>query len=562
MLSKSLRFLPATCLLVLSASLVTAQQSDVIRTQTNLVLVPVEVRHKGQHVAGLDRDKFTILQDGKPVKLASFEEVRTTTEHLKRAAAGPKEFTNEVQGNPATARYTIIAIDRINTTTMDMQRLRQGLTKFLSQAADSGEPIRLVAINPSSIQTIQDFTTDPQVLARALERMKTPAGKVNDNGSMLKEALEDASASVLDSPTTAEGQVAAFLSQLDNAKAMEQTSIAFQQRTQRLNSLEALQMVAQTLAGLPGRKSLVWASSGYPFGLNIRESRNSNAGMATMQIDYSQAMEAGALDEYTMRLMNAANIAIYPVDARGTQNTAWDVMDTTHKYSPSYAEKQQAQYANQEVISTFEHLAAATGGKPCFERTDLSGCFKDAMEDARDYYIVGYYVDSKTKPGWHKLQVKVAADANVRSRSGFVYSNLKPADTRVQDMRLALSSYLLDPGIPFRGVWNVNDDKSDKKKVSFDLQISPQARLVSAEESHLDLDVAALARAKDGSLAGQFTQKIDRSLPPAAVQTIDTAGIHYKNAMDLAPGKYVVRLVIRDNNTGRIGSATTLVEVP
>lgn len=536
------------------------QQSDTFKSQSNLVLVPVEVRNHNQHVSGLDQDKFTLLEDGKPQKVAVFEEVRTTTERLKKVPVGPQQFSNEYEGNPATARYTIIAIDRINTTTMDMQRLRMGLQKFLTQVADSGEPIRLIAINSSSIEVLQDFTTDPKVLALALDRAKTPAGQVKNTSTTLNEGMAELENVIVNNPqgdnADAQAQyVATRLAQLDAIKNQEQNAIAFRQRSSRLNSLEALQMVAASLNGLPGRKSLVWASSGYPFGMIVREGRSSTT------LDASNLIEAGNLDEYTMHLLNAANIAVYPVDARGTVNTAYEVMDPTHKYSATYAEKDAARLSNQDVITTFEHLAQSTGGRPCYERTDLSGCFKDAIDDSRDYYLLGFYADSNTKPGWHKVQVKVAADGSVRSRTGFIYSKIDPQELRTNDMRLQLSSWLTDPGIPFRGEWNIKASKEGKKEIGFDMHILPSANLVNDKDPHLNLDIAAVARAKDGTVAGQFMQKIERQLPPQAVSTITSKGIDYRNAMALATGDYLVRLVVRDNNTGRIGSATTLVRV-
>jgi VWFA-related protein len=537
---------------------VSGQQGETFKSQANLVLVPVEVRNHNQHVAGLDKDKFTLSQDGKPQKITVFDEIRTTTERLQRVPVGPQEFTNQYQGSPATARYTVIAIDRINTTTMDMQRLRQGLMKFLSQVADSGEPIRLIAINSSSIEMLQDFTTNPKVLAMALDRNKTSAGKAMESSTSLNEGLALVESVLVNNAATDEqaaGALAANLQQLDNAKELEQRQIAFKQRSSRINSLEALQMVAQSLVGLPGRKSVVWASSGYPFGISVREGRSSTT------LDYSQVLEAGNLDEYTTHLLNAANIAVYPVDARGTVNTAFEVMDTSHKYSATLAEKDAARLNNQETITTFEHLAGSTGGKACVERTDLSGCFKDAIDDSRDYYMVGFYVDSSLKPGWHKLQVKVAADANVRSRTGFIYSKLDPDQMRSNDMRLQLSSLLIDSGIPFRGQWMIKEPKGDKKDVGFEMKILPEARVVSEQELHLNLEIAAVARGKDGNVAGQFLQKIDRQLPPQAISTIGASGIQYRNSMALPPGDYLVRLVVRDSNTGRMGSATTMVKV-
>ena len=550
------RFLGTLLPFALLAS-VSGQQRATFRSQTNLVLVPVEVRNHNQHVAGLDKDKFTLMQDGKPQKIAVFEEIRTTTERLARVPVGKQEFSNQYQGSPATARYTIIAIDRINTTTMDMQRLRLGLMKFLTQVAESGEPIRLIAVNASSIEMLQDFTTDPKVLAMALAHHKTPAGKPTESGASLTDSIAEIENVLLNIPPEQwqSAHVAERLDALDAVKDQEQNSVAFQQRNSRISSLEALQMVAQSLAGLPGRKSLVWASSGYAFGISVRE------GMRKTTLDFSQVIEAGNLDQYTMHLLNAANIAVYPVDARGTVNTAFQVIDPSRKYSPSDAQKEAARSNNSELITTFENLASATGGKACFERADLSGCFKDAIDDSRDYYMMGFYADSSLKPGWHKLQVKVAANASVRSRTGFIYAKLEPEQLRATDMRLELSSLLTDPGIPFRGVWTIKEPKGDKQTVGFEMQILPEARLVSAQDPRLNVEIVAVARGKDGTVAGQFMQKIDRQLPAPAISTIESSGIDYKNAMSLPPGDYLVRLVVRDSNTGRMGSATTLVKV-
>ena len=119
----------------------------------------------------------------------------------------------------------------------------------------------------------------------------------------------------------------------------------------------------------------------------------------------------------------------------------------------------------------------------------------------------------------------------------------------------------MDPGLPFRGAWSVQFSKGDKKTIGFDVHIAPEAALVGGSDNHLNVDIAAIARAKDSSLAGQFNQKIDRILPPDALKTIAERGIEYKNTLELPAGVYVVRVVVRDNNTGRMGSSTTFVKV-
>jgi hypothetical protein len=193
----------------------------------------------------------------------------------------------------------------------------------------------------------------------------------------------------------------------------------------------------------------------------------------------------------------------------------------------------------------------------------LQDCFKEALEDSRDYYMVGFYVNSKaTKNGWHKLQIKVdEKGANVRSRNGFVFPLPDPGQNRELDMNTAVRSLLLDSGIPFRGQWTTSERKGNKISNSFVMQVIPSANMIDPEQKKIDLDFVGIARSKDGTIAGQFTQKVQRTLPAEAVELIQKAGISYKNSIDLSPGEYLVRIVVRDNISGRTGAANTLLKV-
>ncbi len=526
-----------------------------IKTQTNLVLVPVEVRNKGQHVPGLAKDAFTLTQDGKEQKIAVFEEVRTTTERIKRVPVAPNQFTNELVGNPQTARYTVLAIDRINTKTIDLARVRDGLLKFLDKAADNGEPIKLVSIELNGIRTIHDFTTDPKAIAIALQKASTNTQKIEHSSSELNAVLQELDAAATLDPNMSAERLQQYLTSLDRVKQGEQDIMAFQERTARINSLEALQQIAQSLSGLPGRKSLVWASSGYPFSSLAREGRTA------VKYDVSQVTEAIALDQTTTNMLNAANIALYPVDAAGLRNESWDYMNPSNKYSATDSQKEFASGHMQDIHTTFERLASQTGGKPCYNRADLEPCFREAMDDSRDYYMLGYYLETKDlKPGFHKLQVKVP-NASTRSRNGFLYPLLDPSADKTEDIRLAVTSFLNNPGIPFKGEWTTTEKKGDKAANSFVLKISPSAQIVSATENHLNIEIAGIARAKNGSIVAQFDQKIDRVLPPEAVTQIQNNGLTYKNTISLAPGEYLVRFVVRNNNNGQLGATSTLLKV-
>jgi VWFA-related protein len=526
------------------------------RSQTNLVLIPVQVRSHGQHVPNLKQEAFTILQDGKPQKVAIFEEVRTSTQRLQRVPVGPREFTNQVIGNPETARYTVIAIDRMNTAPLDLMRVREGLIKFLAHTVDTGEPIRLISIESNGLLMLQDFTTDPKAIGAALNRaLSRSAPKPEQSSVGLDEFTQEADVAM--NMTKDPAGLSQLLDALDRTKDNENRMLAFQERSARISSLDALQQIALSLAGIPGRKSLVWASSGYPFSSIVKQSRGQ------VQYDFSQVSEALSLDAYTTRLLSNSNIAMYPVDARGMTNTEWDSMDPAHKFSATKGEQAGRRQANGDVITTFERLAAGTGGRPCYNRAELSDCFKEALDDSRNYYMVGFYVDrNSTKDGWHKLQVKVdEKGSNVRSRNGFLFPLPDPDKNRAQDMSTAVHSLLLDSGIPFKGEWTTTKNKGDKVANGFVIQLPSEANVIDPDQNKLDLEIVGIARAKDGTIAGRFAQKVQRSLTPEAIAMIQKTGVSYTNTIDLPLGVYLVRMVVHDNNTGRTGAVNTLLKV-
>ena len=560
----SSRFPLALLLSLGFAGVLLGQQEQTVpfRAQTNLVLVPVQVRSHGQHVPNLRQDSFTLLQDGKPQKIAIFEEVRTSTKRLERLPVGAREFTNQLVGSPETARYTVIAIDRMNTAPLDLVRVHEGLSNFLAHTANTGEPIRLISIENNGIRLIHDFTTDPKAIGLALQRATSGSGAKPEQSSLgLDEHTEvvDAAVNTTSPGTPEQEKLKKLLEALDRTKDNENRMLAFQERSARISSLDALQQVAFSLAGLPGRKSLVWASSGYPFA-SIVKATPAGQTRTGVSYDFSNLNEAVALDAYTTHLLSQANIAMYPVDARGLTNTAWDSVDPSHKYSPTTGEKTYRQAANQDVITTFEHLAAGTGGLPCYNRADLANCFKEALDDSRDYYMVGFYVDKGTKEGWHKLQVKVDG-ASARYRNGFLFPLPDPEKTRDLDVNTAVHSLLPESGIPFKGEWTTTEKNGERVSNTFVLHVVTEANLVDPVQRKVNIEFRGIALRRDGTVAAQFAQRVAKELSPESLAMIQQEGISYKNKIELSPGEYLVRFVIRDNLTGKTGAANSLLTV-
>jgi len=536
-------------------------QSHEIKVQTELVQVPVVVHRSGKHVGGLTKEDFTVTADGKEQQITVFEEVHTA---LPAKAAASDEFTNiAAAGQSTVQRLTIIAIDLENTAPLDQTYLRQEIVKFLDTAANAGEPFALVALTQGGIRVLHDFTSDPKVLAAAVKRLPSQnAAREAAGGTVMDLTPCAASAAGCGGDANADAgmrQWADWKTMMTNQEGFE----IYRDNATRVHGLLALQQLAQALRGLPGRKTLVWASSGIEIlgGMNrmFRGMSDARGGASIFMGSGGSALDQNA---YTFSLLNSANVAVYPLDARHGSNTSFADFDTKHSDAPLTQALEVTRASNNEIIDMFQTMAAATGGKPCFNRTDLASCLREAAEDSRDFYMLGFYADKKLKPGWHTIGVKVSGPrAELHYRDGFLTGAFDPEMSKLSDLQLAMLSPIDYTAVPFRGRFETQVPKGDKKEVGFALDLPPGAVIPKADDNHLTLDIAIIARGRGGKEAAKFAQRIDRKLTPEQAAVISSKGIHYTNKLELAAGDYGVWFVVRDSIRGLTGSAVTTLSV-
>jgi VWFA-related protein len=526
--------------------------------QAELVLVPVIARKDGQHLAALKQEDFTLLEDGQLQSIAVFEEVHPV---LPTRLRGPAEFTN-VRPSGAPEQMTIIAIDTINTAPLDQAYLKQEIVKFLDSASETGEPFALVAITQNGIHVLQDFTTDPKQVAAAVRRQPLRHAANETPGAQPLDATPCAA----NDGCPPGADLSAAMRELQDWTALktnEEPFEIFRDRTTRIDTVSALLQLAQSLRALPGRKTLVWASSGIQALGGVSRLFSGARGLFSSSSFYiGNAGEAFDQNAYLFNLLSSANIAVYPLDARHGANTSFASYDVVRSNAPMAAQKEMVRETNSEIINMFEQIAATTGGKPCYNRTDLANCLKEAAADSHDYYMLGFYLDKNIKPGWHSITVKLNEKAHLRYRSGFLAgSPFDPEKVRLTDLQLAMFSPLNYRGVTMSGQFTGVETKNGKKLVSFELVLPPDAMSIGELDGHLAFDVVAVARDQKGKEAAKLAQRIDRKLPPEQVAKIRSEGIYYSNKLQLAPGSYGVWFVVRDNVSGRTGSALTTLTV-
>jgi hypothetical protein len=194
---------------------------------------------------------------------------------------------------------------------------------------------------------------------------------------------------------------------------------------------------------------------------------------------------------------------------------------------------------------------------------------RDAVNDSAEYYMLGYYLDrTKTKPGWRKLAVKVKREhIEVRARSGFFVTNATtdPENSRNNDISSALQSPLDYTSLALVARWDKVEAGKDpgKKHVNYEMHLAPDASLINdSDNNHVALEFVALAKTADGKMVDHpVGRNVEAHLTAEKLAAIRQQGVGYRGALDLAPGEYTVRFVVRDNLSGRIGSVAAPLKV-
>jgi VWFA-related protein len=548
-----------------SVSVPTADQEGKIkfRTQTILVQVPIVVTEKsGSHVHGLTKENFHVFENGKEQKISTFEEITSTNKALPVVASKPGEFSNLTLSDEQPRTVTVIAIDTINTPFTDQAIGRHELIKFLADNLNSGQVLALMIMTSRGVRVVQGLTGDSEQLVQILKNAsgETPVTQGLGPDAQANSAvgdLADLSAISPGAGANPQAGVNAFLAYGDEISAN------FEQQRALEYTLNGFLGIAWALSGVPGRKSLIWATGGFPF-----------------EISTPAQLPGGYLSplyERTMQALLAAEISIYPVDVRGlvANSPMGSAVSAAGNTGASKGRAIAGQIGNrnwllQSTLMTLDTFADMTGGKAFYNTNDLASSFKRAADDGSSYYLAGYYLDThNNNSGWRKLKVKVDKnDTEVRAREGFFVTNttMNPDNARATDLTYALGTPIEGTGVPVSLKWLGTSGDGAKKKAEFIVHMPADGVSIvgSNGQNHIDFDFAAAAypvSKKAEKAAVTIGKAVNANVPDAQMASLRASGIDMKNALELAPGNYVVRVVIRDTVTGKLGSVTAPLTV-
>jgi len=514
----------------------------IFRSQTEVVEVPAVVTDKsGRALHGLTKDDFRIFEDGKERRIATFEEVNAASSHPAEHPAPVGQFSNIAEQIREPQSVVVFALDTINTPFLDQAYARRQLLDYIAQNTSPSQTLGLVVIGAKGVQVLCALGTDAATLAAALRKATgqiSPMEQYGVEGKLI--AANDPEPNEIWATGMApredpSDKLARWIAAADAVEGQRQQARSTEA------TLKAFLSVAWSLAGVPGRKSLIWLTGSFPFPLD------SESALPSKWTElYEKAMQA----------LNDAQISIYPIDARGLVNTGAFAGSET---SPQTVDAGASSHLNDSVLANMRMFAGMTGGRAFYNTNDLAGAIATAADDSASYYLLGFYLDThNTSSGWRKLRVQVKQpDGVVRARSGFLETRLTadPELTHKADIEFALSSPFDTTSIPVTAQWLGVTQEGPERKVAFSLNM-PESGLVDEGNNNLfDIDLV-VQLSRDG-LASTVARKTLKGLIPAqALPKIKSEGMIYNNFIVVPLGKYEVRFLVRDNLSGRIGTVS------
>ena len=206
-----------------------------------------------------------------------------------------------------------------------------------------------------------------------------------------------------------------------------------------------------------------------------------------------------------------------------------------------------------------KELAHRTGGKTCTAGNNLIPCINQALSEGNDYYLLGFYVSqAQRKTGWHKLKLSVNADhGEVRLRNAYFLRALgtPPEREQEEDLRSAITAAINYTGIYFT-VKREEAAASDNPPITFRVSVPPSSLVMIPGEDKLSFDVICIPLSTKGTPINQQSRINKLDMTPSQAQIALANGWHIVDNVTPDASLAAIKVVIRDNYTGRIGSVT------
>ncbi len=518
-----------------------APPQPVIKITTRQVEISVVARDKkGQPVADLTRDDFTLLDGGQPQEIRYFH-FEKEEPHAEMAALPAGVVSNRVlaAGDGRSVALpnalTVILLDGLNSRFADRSLARDGLRKFLSTLTNN-DRVAIYTLT-TELRVLHDFAADLAPLQEALAPHKRK-----------------------DVPPSAEAAAQGAAIDRFLSESMSPTIVNFPQlRTP--TTMQALRAIAAQLAGIPGRKTLVWLSDGFPLVVGRRANGMPGRNFETF----------GDEEQRAIRTLDNAGVVIYPVDARGMIGSFDWQPSTDPSRTPPRSRRAAARMDNQaqtEIVESqggLREIADGTGGTAFTNDNDLGSAIRHAVEDSAVSYTIAY---SPSHNDWNgefrdlKLTVK-RPGVEVHYRKGYYATPDKADDATSRQAALVAAA---GSPLPSTALGIFAQIKPAATPAIVQMRINPAGLNLSRDSAGIwigMIDVALLSRDASGracSQASAHTYKL--TLTQAQYDEARQNGVPLEAGVPACTTAARARVVVRDVATGATGSLDVPLGAP
>ena len=264
-----------------------------------------------------------------------------------------------------------------------------------------------------------------------------------------------------------------------------------------------------------------------------------------------------------------AHVSIYPVDTRGLQAVVpgGDARQASGRGQALFSGRGVAQQFSRLAASqdTLTSLAADTGGRAFTDTNDFGEAFTRVRRDMSAYYLIGYSSTNPEKDGrFRRIQVRVKRDGlRVEARAGyfaerdFAHTNRGDRETQLQEQLFSPVSSTDLPVMVTGGFFRL---AADRYYVPISVAVPGYAVPVKSEKEGVSLDVLGLVTDEQGRPVGRMRETL--KFPPVTGTTLAGKQVLYQSGVTLPPGRFAVKVVVRENATGKIGSFESALAVP
>ena len=541
------------CLLIVAAPLAAQQigtnavpgkdTTYTLSVKSQLVTESVIVKDKqGKFISGLTAKDFTVTEDGTPQTIRVFEretlpvdiaplppqvpddERVTIYKKLGRTAiAAESEGARKYKDRRLMAMYFDMTAMRPD----DQLRALAAAEKFVRTQMTEADLVSILRYQGGAVDVLLDFTADRNRMLSVLETMVVGEGQGSAEG------VDDASTG-------------------DTGAAFGQDSGEFNIfNTDR--QLSALQTATKMLGALNEKKTLLYFASGLRL--------NGNDNQAQLHATVEAAIKSG--------------VAFWPIDARGLVATP-PLGDATQAspgnagmYTGAAAQAGEARF--QQSQDTLYALAADTGGKAFFDNNDLAAGIVRAQHALSDYYLIGYYTTNTAPNGrFRKVKITVGDDlhASLDYRQGY-YANKEFGKFNGTEKERQLEDALMlgDPITDLTIAMEVNYFQLNRAEYFVPVTVKIPGRELAlakkfgAEHTVIDF-VCEIKDEVGGTTVTNVRDNVDVKISDSTAADLAKQPIAYSTGFTLLPGRYSIKFLARDDETGRIGTYQTSFIIP